>query len=59
MNQDTTLDLKLLIQEKYGIPEDQQRLIFNGKQLEDLRKLGEYRITPDSIIRLVLRLTGC
>ena len=59
LNQDTTLDLKSLIQKNTGIPDNQQRLIFNGKQLEDLKELVEYRITQNSVIRLVLRLTGC
>ena len=54
----TIADLKRNIQEKKGIPTDQQRLVFAGRQLEDEKTLNDYNITDASVVHLVLRLRG-
>ena len=54
----TAANLRQLVQDKTGVSEDQQRLIFAGRQLDNDMTLESKKIGKDSTIHLVIRLAG-
>uniref|UniRef100_A0A671UYR7 Ubiquitin-like domain-containing protein n=1 Tax=Sparus aurata TaxID=8175 RepID=A0A671UYR7_SPAAU len=54
----TVLQLKKKIQSVFGIPEDHQRLIFAGQQLEDHRLLSDCGVKHEDTIHMAIRLRG-
>lgn len=59
VNEDDTVEtLKQRINEKEGIPVDQQRLIYSGKQISEERTMSDYGVTNGATMHLVLRLRG-
>eukprot|EP00438_Fugacium_kawagutii_P002032 Skav205089 [mRNA] locus=scaffold2214:50871:51098:+ [translate_table: standard] len=55
---DTIESMKKQIQSKEGIPVEQQRLIFAGKELENDHKVADYNLLKDSTIHVVCPLKG-
>lgn len=55
---DTVSTLKTKIDDKVGIPTDQQKLFFNNAQLEDSKTLASYGIKEGSVVKLELKLKG-
>lgn len=51
-------EVKTLIHDEEDIPQDMQRLVYNGKKLEDGKKLEEYQMKDGTILHLVLALRG-
>lgn len=51
-------DIKELVQSKEGIPPQQQKLIWDGKQMDDDKSIKEYNIGPGAVLHLVLALRG-
>lgn len=56
--QDTVANIKARIQDKEGVKPEEQRLLFQGRQLEDQYTLHDYHIEKNSTLHLVLRLRG-
>ncbi|CAG98594.1 NEDD8 family protein RUB1 [Kluyveromyces lactis] len=55
---ETVYHIKELLEEKEGIPPSQQKLIFQGKQIDDNATIGSADLQDGSLLHLVLTLRG-
>ncbi|GFE55063.1 ubiquitin [Babesia ovis] len=55
---ETVLEFKKKLSKKQKLPVDQQRIIYEGKMLQDNKTLADYNIKNNSVIHMVLRLRG-
>ncbi|XP_019758833.1 NEDD8 [Dendroctonus ponderosae] len=55
---DKILVLKEKLEEKEGIPPQQQRLVFQGKQLKDDKTVNSYKLKAGTVLHLVVALRG-
>eukprot|EP00762_Andalucia_godoyi_P001613 ANDGO_00222.mRNA.1 Ubiquitin-like protein 1 len=56
--EDKVIVIKRKVEEKEGIPPEQQRLIFGGKQMQDEQSAESFKIEPGAVLHLVLALRG-
>ena len=56
--QDKVASIKAKLQDREGVQPEEQRLLFQGKQLEDEYTLDDYQIEKNSTVHLVIRVRG-
>lgn len=55
---DKVLFIKEKLEEQEGIPPEQQRLIYQGRQLNDDKSLNSYKLKNGTVLHLVVALRG-
>jgi Ubiquitin family len=55
----TVKQVRKVVQETAGIPPDQHRLVFAGRQLKGRKTLSYYKMQNNATLHLVLKLRGC